>query len=144
MRQMGAFTALRRREDNSRHLRVSTGSGLAANPGGWIYGDDAIPLCCCRCRVTERNPIPPCLSHLDAIARPEPKAWYVATQGGVAFPLIFRPGEPALILGVVMVRDRPCFRVRYADGFVDETPIENEDWRGKGGLGMFYEIRGEP
>lgn len=65
-------------------------------------------------------------------------AWFMAKH-----PRMFRPWQSALILGVVIARDRPCFRVRYDDGVEDDTPIENEDVLGKGGLGRFYEIRGE-
>lgn len=40
----------------------------------------------------------------------------------------FRPGKPALILGVVSVtpdgeEPRPCFHVRYPDGVEDYSPI---------------------
>lgn len=59
-------------------------------------------------------------------------AWFVATH-----PDMFRCGEPALILGVIFVNNRACFRVRYRDGVEDDTPLGNEDFVG---LGAFYEI----
>lgn len=89
--------------------------------------------------MTERNPTPACLSHLDAIRRPEPAAYFMPLHGDM-----FRFGQSALILGVVIANGRPCFRLQYADGVEDSTPIDNEDLVGKGGLGVFYEIRSEP
>lgn len=89
--------------------------------------------------MTERNPLPACLSHLNVILRPAKAAWFVAIH-----PDMFRCGQSALILGVVMVNERPCFRVRYADGVEDDTPIVNEDFVGTGGLGSFYNITNKP
>lgn len=59
-------------------------------------------------------------------------------------PDMFRSGRSALIVGVLMMNGRPCFHLRYPDGVEDMTPIENEDFIGKGRLGVFYEIKGEP
>jgi hypothetical protein len=63
------------------------------------------------------------------------EAYYVGRH-----PDQFRSGQPALIQGVRIVNDRPCFYLRYADGATDCTPIEDEDFVGKGGLGVFYDI----
>lgn len=59
-------------------------------------------------------------------------------------PRMFRKGQPARIEGIVTMYGRPCFRVRYPDGVEDQSPIENEDFVGKGGQGVFYEITKEP
>lgn len=67
------------------------------------------------------------------------QAYFVAL-----YPQMFRPNEAAVIEGVVLVNGRPCFHLRYADGTEDDAPIENQDFVGKGGLGVFYDIRGEP
>jgi hypothetical protein len=57
-------------------------------------------------------------------------------------PDLFRCGEAALIVGVVTVNGRECFALSYWDGVEDQTPIENEDFVGKGGEGVFYRIEG--
>jgi hypothetical protein len=54
---------------------------------------------------------------------------------------MFRPGEAARIEGITEVRGCQCFHIRYPDGVEDDSPIENEDFVGKGGRGVFYEIR---
>lgn len=55
-------------------------------------------------------------------------------------PQMFRRGQPALIEHLVFVNGRLCFQLRYPDGFQDQSPVENEDFAGKGGLGPFYDI----
>jgi hypothetical protein len=55
-------------------------------------------------------------------------------------PHMFRTGKPARIEGIVTIRGRPCFWVRYQDGVEDQTPIANEDFAGSVGLGVFYKI----
>ena len=52
-------------------------------------------------------------------------------------PHMFRVGQRARIEGFVARNGRPCFHVRYPDGVEDFTPLENEDFTGKG---TFYEI----
>ena len=90
--------------------------------------------------MAERNPIPPCLSHLEQYTpRLLPPAYFIGLH-----PYGFRTGQPALILGVVVINGRPCFHLRYPDGVEDDTPIENEDFSGKDGISRFYEIRSEP
>lgn len=59
-------------------------------------------------------------------------------------PDLYRSGQPALITAVVEIRGRACFHLRYPDGVEDDTPVPNEDLVGKGGLGVFNDIRDEP
>ncbi len=61
--------------------------------------------------------------------------YFIARQ-----PQMFRPNEPAVIEAVEFVRGRSCYRVHYPDGVLDHSPIENEDFVGTGGLGVFYDI----
>lgn len=55
-------------------------------------------------------------------------------------PDLYRPGKAALIVDIRTVNGRSCFHLRYADGVEDDTPIVNEDFTGRGGLGYFYDI----
>lgn len=62
-------------------------------------------------------------------------SYYVARH-----PDCFRPGVPALILGIAMADKNLCYHVRYRDAVEDYAPIENEDFVGRGGAGTFYDI----
>lgn len=67
------------------------------------------------------------------------KAYFVGTHR-----YHFQAGTPAEILGVEVItvgdKQRPCFRLRFPDGRVDHAPLIDEDFVGKGGLGVSYEI----
>ncbi len=58
----------------------------------------------------------------------------------------FQENTPAEILGVKMVTasdgktQRPCYHLRYPDGQEDYVPMQDEDFVGKGGLGVLYEV----
>lgn len=57
---------------------------------------------------------------------------------------MFRVGKAARITGVVTCNGRECYELLYPDGFIDSTPVKNEDFVGKGGEGIFYRIEDAP
>lgn len=69
------------------------------------------------------------------MTEPLPTRYYVARH-----PQLFRPGKVATIVEVRSINGRDCFHLRYPDGMEDDTPVENEDFTGKGGAGYFYDI----
>lgn len=58
-------------------------------------------------------------------------------------PYMFRSGKPARIEGIVAMRGRDCFHLKWPDGVQDWSPVTDEDFSGSGGRGLFYEIMKE-
>lgn len=68
---------------------------------------------------------------------------YIGQYFTAIHPDMFRIGMAALITDVLRIEGVMCFQLRYPDGAEDYTPVENEDFVGKGGLGVFYNITTE-
>lgn len=68
-------------------------------------------------------------------SNPDTTRYYIARH-----PDLFRPGQLAIIIDTRLVNGRECFHVIYSDGVQDDSPIENEDFTGKGGAGYFYDL----